>query len=98
MLKSLRSEGIMEKKEKPIRTTLYLPPKLWKQCRLEAVHHNTTATDLVVRALVAFLAGMKSGTLAVAAKGTKDAAKRAVEDVAIEALRGFREPRKARKS
>lgn len=40
----------MDKPEKPVRTTLYLPPQLWKRMRLEAVKRDTTATQLVVSA------------------------------------------------
>jgi hypothetical protein len=72
-------------KQKPIRTTLYLPPELWKQCRLEAVKHNTTATEIVVRAVEAYLAGMKSAESSVAAKMAKDAGKKAAKAEAIEA-------------
>ena len=71
-------------KPKPIRTTLYFPPELWKQCRLEAVKHNTTATEIVVRAVEAYLGGMKSGAASVAAKATRNAAQKAAKEEAIE--------------
>ena len=84
-------------KPKPIRTTLYFPPELWKQCRLEAVKHNTTATEIVVRAVEAYLGGMKSGAASVAAKATRNAAQKAAKEEAIEkqqkqfsdAIKGF---------
>jgi hypothetical protein len=39
------------KESKPVRTTLYLPPRLWKKLRLEAVKRDETATALVVLAI-----------------------------------------------
>ncbi len=72
-------------KQKPTRTTLYLPPELWKQCRLEAVKRNTTATEIVVRAVEAYIAGLKTGNFDVAAKAARDAARKAAKDDAIEA-------------
>jgi len=51
----------MEKEQKPIRTTLYLPPELWTQCKLLAVvrGHGATATDIVVTALKQYLAKVR---------------------------------------
>ena len=88
-------------KQKPIRTTLYLPSELWRQCRLLAVNLNTTATDIVVRALEAYVPGLKAGTFAVAKKTASDAGKKAVKDAAIEArqeafVRGLRDFNKGR--
>jgi hypothetical protein len=46
----------MKEEDKPIRTTLYLPKSLWKEVRLLAVETDTTATDIVVKALAQYLA------------------------------------------
>jgi hypothetical protein len=43
------------KQPKPIRTTLYLPPELWKSIRIEAVKRGETATTLVTWALEQWL-------------------------------------------
>jgi hypothetical protein len=40
---------------KPVRTTLYLPPEIWKAFRIEAVKRGETATQLVVWAMEAWL-------------------------------------------
>ena len=42
-------------KTKPQRTTLYLPPKLWKAAKFEALKRNVTATEIVKLALAAYL-------------------------------------------
>jgi len=42
-------------KTKPVRTTLYLPPDLWKQCKIEAIKRDCDATDIVVEALRRYL-------------------------------------------
>lgn len=54
------------KEEKPLRTTLYLPPALWKQCKLLAIVRGCNATDIVVTALTQYLS--KVGRDAFAAK------------------------------
>ena len=46
-------------KTKPIRTTLYLPPALWKQCKILAIEYGTPATDIVVLALSRYLPELK---------------------------------------
>lgn len=72
------------KEEKAVRTTLYLPPDLWKECRLLAVKLDTTATDIVLRALEAYIPALKAGTAAEAAKAAKWIAKRdAAHDLAV---------------
>jgi hypothetical protein len=43
------------KKPKRIRTTLYFPPELWKEAKIEAIRRDVDATDIVVWALEAFL-------------------------------------------
>lgn len=47
-------------KPKPTRTTLYLPPELWKAAKIEAIKRNTTATEIVTWALEKYLKGGKS--------------------------------------
>jgi hypothetical protein len=42
-------------KEKPMRTTLYLPVELWKRTKIEAIKRDCDATDIVVWALEAYL-------------------------------------------
>jgi len=42
-------------KPKPIRTTLFLPPELWKETKILAIKRDCDATDIVVWALEAYL-------------------------------------------
>jgi len=42
-------------KPKPVRTTLYIPPELWKQTKIEAIKRDCDATDIVVWALESYL-------------------------------------------
>ncbi len=46
-------------KDKPIRTTLYLDPGLWKQIKIEAIKRGETATSLVNLALRHWLSNEK---------------------------------------
>ena len=48
-------------KSKPIRTTLYLDPVLWKQIRMEAIKRGETATALVNEAIKLWLSNEKGG-------------------------------------
>ena len=43
-------------KPKPQRTTLYLPPELWKAAKIEAIKRGVTATEIVAWALAEYLA------------------------------------------
>jgi hypothetical protein len=43
------------KKQKPIRTTLYIPPGLWKEVKILAIKRDCDATDIVVWAIEAYL-------------------------------------------
>jgi hypothetical protein len=45
------SGAVLMPKDKPIRTTLYLDPGLWKQIKIEAIKRGETATSLVNLAL-----------------------------------------------
>jgi hypothetical protein len=46
-------------KENTVRTTLYLPPTLWKQCKLLAVVRGCTATEIVSTALEQYVAKVR---------------------------------------
>lgn len=48
-------------KDKPIRTTLYLDPGLWKQIKIEAIKRGETATSLVNLAIRHWLTSEKGG-------------------------------------
>jgi len=41
--------------EKPVRTTIYLPPSLWKAAKIKGIEKDTTATQIVVWALEQYL-------------------------------------------
>jgi hypothetical protein len=58
-------------KENPVRTTLYLPPTLWKQCKLLAVVRGCTATEIVAMALSQYLAKVKHDAFDAAKKGAR---------------------------
>lgn len=45
--------------EKPVRTTLYFPRGLWRECKLLAVVRGCTATDVVTTAVKQYLAKVK---------------------------------------
>ena len=57
----MRDSGLevdpMDKTKEPrtIRTTLYIPPELWKQVKIEAIKRDCDATDITVWALEAWL-------------------------------------------
>lgn len=42
------------KKPKRFKTTLYIPPELWKQAKIEAIQKDCDATDVVIWALEAY--------------------------------------------
>jgi len=48
-------EVVPMQKTKTIRTTLYIPPELWKATKIEAIKKDVDATDIVVWALEAYL-------------------------------------------
>ena len=48
------------KKQKPIRTTLYIPPGLWKEVKILAIKRDCDATDIVVWAIEAYLKTSRS--------------------------------------
>ncbi len=50
---------MLKEKAKPVRTTLYLPPDLWKRAKIEAIKQDVDATDVVVWALEAWLKNKK---------------------------------------
>jgi len=56
------------KEEKPTRTTLYLPPELWKQCKLLAIVRGCGATDIVVTAVKQYLSKVRHDAFEAAAK------------------------------
>ena len=43
------------KKPKRFKTTLSIPPELWKQAKMEALKQDRDATDLVIDALEMYL-------------------------------------------
>ena len=45
----------MEKKPKRFKTTLSIPPELWKRTKIEALKQDRDATDLVIDALTKYL-------------------------------------------
>jgi hypothetical protein len=73
--------GKVMQKQKPVRTTLYLPPTLWQQCKLLAVvrGRGATATDIVVTALEQYLSKVK-----------RDAFEAKLEKFALAARKGGR--------
>jgi hypothetical protein len=64
------------KEEKPMRTTLYLPPELWKQCKLLAIVRGCDATDIVVTALKQYLSKVKGDAFAAKMKNFEAAVKK----------------------
>jgi hypothetical protein len=48
-------------KDKPIRTTLYLDPVLWRKIKIEAIKRGESATTLVNLAIRNWLAAAKKG-------------------------------------
>jgi hypothetical protein len=75
---------------KPQRTTLYLPPELWKAAKIQAIKRNCTATDIVTFALAAYLK-------ATGEKSVKEAIIDAQQKAFIAAVRGLREPTKGKR-
>jgi hypothetical protein len=49
-------------KDKPIRTTLYLDPGLWKALKIEAIKRGATATSLVNMAIRHWLTNAQKGS------------------------------------
>ena len=43
------------KKPKRFKTTLSIPPELWKEAKIEALRRDIDATDIVILALEAYL-------------------------------------------
>jgi hypothetical protein len=64
------------KEEKSTRTTLYLPPELWKQCKLLAIVRGCDATDIVVTALEQYLSKVKRDAFEAKLEKFEIAAKR----------------------
>lgn len=62
--------------QKPIRTTLYLPPELWKQCKLLAIVRGCDATDIVVTALKQYLSKVKRDAFEAKIKNFEAAVKK----------------------